>query len=311
MRLALPHKSLLLAILLAPLAVSPAAAGDTPPGAPVTDARLSAPLTVPDSGEIKVAFLISSDAELVDFAGPWGVFQYVTVQSGGKNRNPFKLYTVATGRQPVTVSGGMRIVPNYSLKTAPTPDIVVVPALDIEKLSPKALSWLRKVQNQATLTMSVCNGSFVLGKAGLLDGKRITSHHEAYGALRGVAPGVTVIRGVRYVEDGTIATSGGLTSGTDLALRTVERYFGRDIAKQTARDLEYLGSGWMYPESNAIHVPAKPIAKEGEAIDPVCEVAVSRETAPTFEHQGKTYYFNCTWCREQFVAHPERFNEPP
>lgn len=274
---------------------------------PVPDAHLTAPLTLPASGEIKVAFLISPGAELVDFGGPWGVFEYVGLKNGDELRNPFTLYTVAVSRQPVEVSGGMSIVPKYTFADAPKPDLVVVPALDIDQLAPAALDWLRKVQQHTALTLSVCNGSLVLGEAGLLKGKRATAHHGGYGLLRGAAEHVTVVRGVRYVEDGKIATAGGLTSGMDLALRVVERYFGREVAKETAKKLEYQSTGWMHPESNVEFVQAQPIPKAGEALDPVCEIVVNQSTAPKTQFGGKTYYFNCTWCQGQFMKHPERF----
>lgn len=203
----------------------------------------------------------------------------------------------------------MTIVPNHTFKTAPVPDLIVVPALDTDKLAPTALKWLKSMHPQTTLTMSVCGGAFVLGAAGLLDGKRATTHHGSYGALRGVSDSVTVVRGMRYVEDGKIATAGGLTSGIDLALRVVERYFGRDVAKQTAKSLEYQSTGWMHPESNAELVKTVAVPTPDEALDPVCEVPVPRATSPTFDYKGKTYYFNCTWCRSFFTAHPERYVE--
>lgn len=294
-------------LLLCALMAIPAAADETATGRPVPDARLSAPLTVPASGEIKVAFLISSGAEIVDFGGPWGVFEYAYVKVGGEMRNPFKLYTVAASRKQVKISGGMTIVPKYSFKNAPPPDLIVVPALDLDSLAPGALNWLKSVHRSSAVTMSVCNGSFVLGKAGLLEGRRATSHHGGYGLLRAMADTVTVVRGARYVEDGKIATSGGLTSGVDLALRVVERYFGRDVARETARRLEYQGTGWMYPESNADYVQPPIATSDEEAIDPVCEVVVPRSTSPTFDYKGKRYYFNCDWCKGFFTANPERF----
>ena len=274
---------------------------------PVPDARQTAPLTMPAKGEIKVAFLISPGAEIVDFGGPWGVFEYVFIPDREGARNPFKLYTVAASTKPVKVTGGMMIVPNYTFKNAPKPDLIVVPALETEALSPTALAWLKKAHKDTSLTMSVCNGALVLGMAGLLDGKRATAHHGGYGLLRGADHQVKVVRGVRYVEDGKIATSGGLTSGIDLALRVVERYFGRVVARETARRLEYQSTGWMHPESNAEYVQATPVPKADEALDPVCEVVVPRSTSPTFEYRGKTHYFNCTWCRSFFTANPERY----
>jgi transcriptional regulator GlxA family with amidase domain/YHS domain-containing protein len=154
--------------------------------------------------------------------------------------------------------------------------------------------------------MSVCNGSYVLAKAGLLDGKTATAHHNGYGMLRAMFPNVTVVRGVRYVEDGKIATAGGLTSGTDLAMRIVERYFGRDVAKATALSLEYQGTGWMYPKSNA-QFAKRPVATADRAVCPVCEALISRNTKLTWQYGGKTYFFCSDFCKEHFMATPARF----
>ncbi|MFG1608061.1 ATP-binding cassette domain-containing protein [Actinoplanes sp. NPDC049265] len=256
---------------------------------PVPDARLTAPLDPPATGAITVAFLLSSQAELVDFAGPWGVFEYAQLDD---RPHPFTLYTVAATTDPVRVSGGMVLVPGHDFESAPAPDIVVVPAVDMEKIAPEALDWLRRVHHDAAVTMSVCNGSFVLGRAGLLDGRTATAHHAAYKALGALFPEVEVVRGVRFVEDGPIATAGGLTSGTDLALRIVERYFGRAVAQRTATYLEYQGTGWTHPGSNAefasMSSPEQPAC-------PVCDM-------PT------TSSFCGDWCREQYQAAPERFS---
>ena len=172
---------------------------------PVPDARHTAPLDPPESGTITVAFLISPGAEVVDFAGPWGVFDYVFV--GDEWRKPFVLYTVAADKQPVRVSGGMVIVPTHDFGDAPALDVVVVPATDLEALPSIALDWLRQVHQGTAVTMSVCNGSFVLGMAGLLDGRSATAHHGGYGSLRAMFPQAHVVRGLRYVEDGRVASA--------------------------------------------------------------------------------------------------------
>ena len=269
----------------------------------VPDARVTAPLPVPASGDIQVAFLISAGAEVVDFAGPWGVFEYVSV--GAERRNPFKLYTVAASKHPVEVSGGMTLVPDHTFADAPAPKVVVVPALSLERLSPAAFDWLRTVQKSTDVTMSVCDGSYVLAHSGLVNGKTVTAHHNGLGMLRAAYPAVNVIRGVRYVEDGKFASSGGLTSGMDLAMRVVERYFGRDVAKQTALSLEYQGTGWMHPESNA-QFAKRAVGTDDHPICAVCEMDVSRETPLKSQYQGKTYYFCSDVCKHYFTAAPAK-----
>lgn len=286
--------------LLAPTlrATEPAAS------APVPDAHLTAPLAVPTGGVIRVAFLISPGAEVVDFTGPWGVFDYVFV--GDDYRRPFELYTVAASKDPVTVSGGLVVVPNHTFADAPAPHVVVIPAMDTDKLAPAAFDWLRAVQKDTAVTMSVCNGAFVLGQAGLLDGKSATAHHGGVASLRAEFPKVKVLRGVRYVEDGKIATAGGLTAGTDLALRVVERYFGRAIAQQTAEHLEYQGTGWMHPASNAAFAK-RVVGTDEHPVCPVCEMTLSKKTELKTEFEGRTYYFCGQWCKDHFVANPKRY----
>ena len=205
-------------------------------------------LRAPASGPIDVAFLISNGATMIDFTGPWEVFQDVMLPERGaadEDQMPFRLFTVADGKEPVRATGGMRIVPDYSVADAPPPRVVVVPAM---RRSPAVIEWLRKTSATADLVMSVCTGAFVLGHAGLLKGKRATTHHDFQDRLAEQFPDVTVERGTRFVESApNLATAGGLTSGIDLALRVVERYFGRAVAQRTASYMEYQGRGWIAP----------------------------------------------------------------
>ena len=101
------------------------------------------------------------------------------------------------------------------------------------------------IRPEAEVTMSVCTGAFQLAKAGLLNGKFATTHHEYLDQLERDFPEIQVKRGIRFVENEKISTAGGLTSGTDLALRVVERYFGRSVAERTANYMEYQGKGWI------------------------------------------------------------------
>ncbi len=213
-------------------------------------ADLAGPLKPPEQGEIPVAFLVAENAVVIDFGGPWEVFQDVVVS--GRDESPFHLFTVAESTDALSVSGGMQIVPNYSFKDAPAAKIIVVPAQ--KSPSDATIEWLRSASKVADLTMSVCTGAFVLAKSGLLSGKNATTHHDFYNKLAQGFPDVKVKQGVRFVEDGQIASAGGLSSGIDLALRVVERYYGRKVAKQTAYLLEYQGQGWMYPNSNSAYL---------------------------------------------------------
>ncbi|MEQ1500972.1 MAG: DJ-1/PfpI family protein [Myxococcota bacterium] len=269
-------------------------------------ANSSEPLPAPTGRPIPVAFVLGRDAELVDFAGPWGVFEYVALE--GRKAAPFELFTVAETAKPLRVSGGLTVVPDYTFANVPAPKVIVVPAMG--EPSAGMLAWLKRTSPSTDLTMSVCNGSFVLARAGLLDGKTVTAHHGAYGILSASFPAVTVRRGARFVDDGRISTAGGLTSGIDLALHVVERYFGRDVAEATASQLEYQGQGWKDPDSNAVFA-SRPASTPDRSVDPVCEMQVDPEVALVETYRGQEYFFCSKSCRSTFDADPARFLSPP
>jgi transcriptional regulator GlxA family with amidase domain len=203
------------------------------------------PLAPPPKGKIPVAFLISADAQVIDFAGPWEVFQDVHVPGRGSTMDemmPFQLYTVAESTQPVRATGGLRIVPDFDFSTAPVPKLIVVPAQSEPTAAAK--EWLRKTSRQTDVTMSVCTGAFVLGAAGMLAGQAATTHHAYYDEFAKSFPDVQLKRGVRFVENENISTAGGLTSGIDLALHVVQRYYGVEIAQRTASYMEHESSRW-------------------------------------------------------------------
>jgi len=201
-------------------------------------------LIPPANGPIQVALVISEGVNVIDFSGPWGVFSSVML-GGGTDHSmhimPFDLITVSDKTEIVT-SGGLKIVPSYTFANVPPTKVVVIPA---QQGSDAMIEWLRKVAPSTDVTMSVCTGAFKLAKAGLLSGKSATTHHDYLDKLQKEYPDIQVKRGVRFVESEKISTAGGLTSGTDLALRVVERYFGRDVAQTTATYMEYQGKGWI------------------------------------------------------------------
>ena len=244
------------------------------------------------SGEIPVAFLISEGAVIIDFCGPWEVFQ----DAGG-----FRLYTVAESTRAIRASGGMQIVPDYDFTSAPAAKIVVIPAQRGGR-SKAAMQWLRQTATRADLTMSVCTGAFVLAASGLLSGKSATTHHASYATFAMDFPEVKLQRGARFVVDGKVASAGGLTSGIDLALHVVERYFGRETARRTADYMEYQGQGWLDPSSNAAY--AKPSRASNAC--PVCGMEVETATAPKSEFRGVTYFFCSTEHQQVFDANPAR-----
>jgi len=261
-----------------------------------------APLTPPAQGSIPVAFLLSDGAVVIDFCGPWEVFQDVYIP--GRKDDAFHLYTVAETAKPVRTSGGMTIVPDHTLATAPAPKVVVIPAQKAP--SEAVLAWVRKSSRTADLTMSVCTGAFLLAKTGLLSGKAATTHHAAYQQFAMAFPDVRLERGARFVEAGNLASAGGLSSGIDLALRVVERYYGREVATQTAYQMEYQGQGWLDPRSNAVYAVAR-ASTDAHPLCPVCGMDVDPKASPKSAYKGKTYYFCTDDHKRLFDGTPERF----
>jgi transcriptional regulator GlxA family with amidase domain len=279
-------------------------------GAPVKTNNRSKPpevavdssLRPPDKGQIPVAFLISDGAVVIDFCGPWEVFQDAMIP--GREEMPFRLYTVAETTKPIRTSGGMQIIPDYTIQNAPPPKVIVIPAQSAP--SPEVLEWIRKSSKTTDVTMSVCTGAFVLAKAGLLNGKSATTYHGAFGRFAMQFPDVQLKRGARFVENGNLATAGGLSSGIDLALRVVERYYGREVARKTAYDMEYQGEGWMNPDSNQLYATS-PVSTSEHPLCVVCGMDVDPKIAPKSDFKGATYYFCSENDKKTFDAAPGKF----
>ena len=273
--------------------------GKSKPDAVATEATSLKP---PDKGQIPVAFLISDGAVVIDFCGPWEVFQDVMIP--GSKEMPFRLYTVAETKKPIRTSGGMQIVPDYTVQDAPPPKVIVIPAQSSR--SPALLEWIKKSSKTTDVTMSVCTGAFVLAKTGLLSGKSATTYHGAFERFAMQFPDIQLKRGARFVENGNLATAGGLSSGIDLALRVVERYYGREVARKTAYNMEYQGEGWMNPDSNQTYATALMSTAE-HPLCAVCSMDVDPKTAPKSVFKGATYYFCSEDDKKTFDAAPDRF----
>lgn len=195
---------------------------------------------------ISVGILIFDDVEVLDFAGPFEVFSRTRLEPGPEARRsddsaPFRVFTVARTPAPVRATGGLGVVPDHGFGDAPPIDVLVVPGgfgtrplLDDDE----TVAWIRGVSASARHVTSVCTGSLLLARAGLLAGRRATTHWAALDLLASLDPAVTVDRERRVVMDGVI-TSAGVASGIDMALDVVEMLCGKPVADETARYIEY------------------------------------------------------------------------
>jgi transcriptional regulator GlxA family with amidase domain len=266
-------------------------------------AAAAAPIAPPAQGSIPVAFLLSRNAVVIDFAGPWEVFCNVAIP-GRQDEPVFKLFTVAETLDPIKATGGMTIIPDYTFDTAPAAKVIVIPAQSAADEA--TLAWVRKASRDADLTMSVCTGAFLLAKTGLLSGKAATTHHGAYAEFAMSFPDIALKRGARFVETGKFASSGGLSSGIDLALRVVERYFGRAVASTTADTLEYQGQGWRDPNANAAYAKRR-ASTDAHPLCPVCDMEVAKAASPSLSYRKRTYYFCMEAHKALFEASPAAF----
>ena len=192
---------------------------------------------------LRVAIYIFPDVEVLDFAGPFEVFTTATRVHGRRNPGAqalFETVTVAKSLNPVRARAGLLVVPDHTLASLPSADLLLVPGgvVDREIHDRELLDWVRQVSNTAKMTASVCTGSFILAKAGLLSGKAATTHWEDLADLRSQFPDLVVKEGVRWVDEGEVITSAGIAAGIDMSLHLVSRFVGSELAQATARQME-------------------------------------------------------------------------
>lgn len=186
-----------------------------------------------------LAIAIFDDVEVLDFAGPFEVFSVTSWQEEVK---PFKVSLVAEKQQPIQARNQFSVNPHFTYDNHPPADIILVPGgfgTRREMYNPAMLAWVKRHAASSELILSVCTGSFVLATAGLLDHQRATTHHLRYDILRQTAPTCQVIENQRVVDAGKIITSGGIAAGIDMSLYVIGKLLGEEVAKETARYMEY------------------------------------------------------------------------
>lgn len=184
-----------------------------------------------------VAIMVWRNAELLDFAGPGEVFSAARGPGGER----FNVYTVSKTKDPILSQGFVLLRPTYSIADCPKPDIIVLPGGGGRAIIDDAemLAWIKSTAEESEIALSVCTGAFILGKTGLLDGLDITTWHGAMDDLRTEFPNSRVHDDRRFIDNGHIITSAGVSAGIDSALHVVTRLMGLESARNTARYMEY------------------------------------------------------------------------
>lgn len=277
----------------------------------------------PAPAPIKIAILLYPGVELLDFAGPLEVFHHM---------EGAQVFTVAAQSGPMTIMQKMlTVVPDYTLSTVPQPDILVVPGGRVEDViqDSSVIRWIQTTTAGRKITMSVCTGAYLLGKAGLLDGKTVTTHWTATEMLQRMMPKATVMEHTRFVDEGSLVTTAGVSAGIDGALHIVSRLQGSEAARTIARIMEY--DKWepeaglvvgrpvskSAPKKKAVAVKPTVVKKTSpnrlttamlsSPIDPVCQMSVEMAIADTAHYAGKRYGFCSKICKDRFHRQPTAY----
>lgn len=200
---------------------------------------------------INIGIFLFNDIELLDFAGPYEVF---SVTSELNQYELFQVFTITQDGSSIKSVNGLKVIPDYSFSNHPPIDLLIIPGgvgtrNEMEK--EPVLNWIRQNHESAEITLSVCSGAILLGKLGLLDHLESVTHHEVISHLREIAPETLINPEKRFIDNGRIMTSAGISAGIDLSLHVVEKLYGVEIRNKTVTYMEY--GDWenidMPPES--------------------------------------------------------------
>ena len=259
-----------------------------------------------------VAVLIYDGVEPLDMGGPIDVFN----KAGEITEGGYNVYTVGLTHDLVhSQNETFDIKPKFSLDDAPKPDIIIVPGAATERVvtighDPRVATWLRRNASPTQTVMSVCTGAFIVGEAGLFDGKDATTHWLLLPQFATQFPLARAYGGVRYIGDGNISSAAGVSSGIDGALHLVEQFSGKKTADSVARVLQYRRDLPVFPDANKARVqgadPSK-ISALANTTDPICGMQIDPNTSNTATYQGKTYGFCSPETRDKFAANPAKY----
>ncbi|MCU0756553.1 MAG: DJ-1/PfpI family protein [Xanthomonadales bacterium] len=192
---------------------------------------------------LNVAIYLYPGVEVLDFAGPFEVFTTASRMQARRIPDaapPFAVFTVARSKAPVRARAGLVVLPEHDFADAPRIDLLLIPGgvVDTELADPALAAWIAQTAKQARITASVCTGSFLLAGAGLLAGRRATTHWEDLADLRQRFPAVEVVEQQRWVDEGPIVSSAGIAAGIDMSLHLCARLTSLELARITARQMD-------------------------------------------------------------------------
>ncbi|MFZ7759101.1 DJ-1/PfpI family protein [Bacillus thuringiensis] len=186
-----------------------------------------------------VGIFLFNEVEVLDFAGPFEVFSVTEVNE----EKPFTVYTVSENGEIITARNGLKVQPDYSIENLPPVDILIIPgglgAREYEIKNEIVIKWIRQQMKEVKLMTSVCTGALLLAKAGLLEGLKATTHWDSIEKFKNEFQNVEVIENVKFVDEGHIITSAGISAGINMAFHIVKNLLGMHVAEDTAKRMEY------------------------------------------------------------------------
>ncbi|MES5857716.1 DJ-1/PfpI family protein [Bacillus cereus group sp. RP29] len=186
-----------------------------------------------------VGIFLFNEVEVLDFAGPFEVFSITKVHE----EKPFTVYTVSQNGEMITARNGLKVKPDYSIEDLPPVDILIIPggkgARENEVKNDIVINWVRQQMKEVKLMTSVCTGALLLAKAGLLEGLKATTHWASIQTFKKDFPNVEVMENVKFVDEGHIITSAGISASINMSFHIVKNLLGVEIAEETAKNMEY------------------------------------------------------------------------
>ncbi len=188
---------------------------------------------------MNVGIYIYEQAEVLDFSGPFEVFS--TASRVAQLAVPFNVFLVGESGATVSARAGYRVIPDYGFHDHPNIDVlIIVGGVHHDEMNkPEVLNWISHQSKKAKVTASVCTGAFLLAKAQVLHQHRVTTHWEDVAELQAMFPSLQVIEGVRWVDEGDVISSGGISAGIDMSLHLVSKLYDLALAEKTAKQMEF------------------------------------------------------------------------
>lgn len=187
----------------------------------------------------KVGIFLFNEVEVLDFAGPFEVFSLTSKD----NEKLFEVITIGETGEIISARNGLKVKPRASFKDNPDLDILIIPggygAEEIEIKNKAVLHWIIEQKDKVKILASVCTGAFLLAECGLLDHKSATTHWMDLDRMKDEYPKINVIDHIKFVDEGSIITSGGISAGINMSFHIIKKLCGADVAKSTSKRMEY------------------------------------------------------------------------